>query len=279
MVALQWGVRELERNGVSDARLSAEVILAHALSVGRIDLYLRYDQPFPAACKAAYLDLVSRRGKGEPTAYLTGEKEFYSLRFSVDRRVLIPRPETELLVDEALAVIDSLPAVPTVSVCDVGTGSGAIAVAIKKNRPEIAVTAVDANAEALDVARANALQHGVDIAFIRGDLLREVPGPFDLLVANLPYVTSEDVAQLPKDVRDFEPATALDGGADGLRWIEPLLDQGRSRVRAGGSVVLEIGIGQEKKVADLLTRYGYSLRNMRKDYADIPRVAVASKGS
>ncbi|HEX7127559.1 MAG TPA: peptide chain release factor N(5)-glutamine methyltransferase [Thermodesulfobacteriota bacterium] len=290
--ALDAAIARLAAAGVASPRLDAEVLLADALGLGRAALIARRPEPLPGGALEAFEARVARRAAREPVAYIVGRQEFYGLDFEVTRDVLIPRPETELLVEEAL---DNLPGaslaragvnparapeVPAESstprVVDVGTGSGCIAVAIAVHAPAARVIAVDASEAALAVARRNAARHAVagQIEFVRGDLLAGLDGPFDLVVANLPYVSTEEVGTLMPDVRLYEPALALDGGAgDGLALVRALVAQSVGRLAPGGLVILEVAAGQAARVADLLRSVGaFSDVSIRRDLAGIERV-------
>jgi release factor glutamine methyltransferase len=230
---LEAASARLERAGCDTPRLDAELLLAHALGVDRARLYVG-DAPVPAGFDA----LLARRAAREPVAYIVGYKEFRRIRVAVDRRVLIPRPETELLVESAL----DLPA--GARVADIGTGSGAIALALKDERPDLNVTGFDLSEDALAVARGNAERLGLDVRFAEADLLDD--GRYDAVVANLPYVPSG--VELQPEIAEYEPAAALFAGPDGLDLIRRLI----ARIDGVPFVALEVGFGQEAAVADLL---------------------------
>jgi len=214
-----------------------------------------------------------------PLAYLTGEREFWSLRLAVDDRVLIPRPETEALVEEALRLLPPAP-----RVADIGTGSGAIAVAVATERPDAAVWATDLSAGALEVARANARAHGVEgrVRFAQGDLaepLAALAGTLDAVLANLPYVPAAEVDGLAPEVRDHEPRLALDGGGDGLRVVARLLGEAPALLRPGGRLLLEVGAGQAAAVRELAGQGAWAVVGTRRDLAGIERVVVLAPGA
>ena len=243
----------LRECGSESAGLDAEVLLAHSLGTDRLGLYREPDRILDSGQAAAYQDLVSRRGRGEPVAYLTGHKEFMGLDLAVGPPVLIPRPETELLVEQALELLGSaFQEEPTFRLAvDVGTGSGAIAISLAVFMPEVRVLATDISGEALAMARRNAAYHGVAgrVTFYQGDLLAplslpELQGQVDLVTANLPYIPAGDLAGLPRDVRDHEPQLALDGGPDGLALYRRLIPDACRLLRPGGFLLLEIGPGQ-----------------------------------
>jgi release factor glutamine methyltransferase len=296
---LRWTTDYFRTKGVSEPRASAEVLLAHTLGVSRLDLYLRYDQPLNAEELARFKALVVRRRNGEPVAYLTGHREFWSLDFQVTPAVLIPRPETETLVAAAVeAAKDNVGAglkpAPTVEPeqtleernreqnesswgLEIGVGSGAVIVALAKELPEIHWVGVDISAAALAVARNNARQHEVleRVHLLKSDLLSafKPQTPFDLLVANLPYVPRKMWESLPRDIKDFEPTEAFLGGEDGLDLIRPLIRQAHYYIKAGGWMLLEVGDRQAEKVQGLMQQSGaYDRVESIKDFSGIERV-------
>ena len=287
---LRWTADYFRDKGVLEPRASAEVLLAHVLGLSRLDLYLRYDQPLAPEELARFKVLMVRRRHGEPVAYLTGHREFWSLDFQVAPGVLIPRPETEILVSAALeAARHKLsgrgchPRLPRQEEnqrlwgVEIGVGSGAVVVALAKELPQMDWLALDLSAAALAVARDNARRHGVGgrLHFVRGDLvsgLKPVPR-FALLVANLPYVPRAEWEQLPKDIRDFEPREALLGGEDGLDLIRLLVRQAHHYLRPGGRLALEVGAGQAGPVLELLRETeAYEQLESLKDYQGVQRV-------
>lgn len=275
--ALAVATVRLREGGIENPRLDAEVLLACVLQASRTSLYINMDKIIAGPGLDRYGTYVERRLTGEPVAYITGEREFMSLAFHVDRNVLIPRPETEVLVEEALAI-------KPLSIADVGTGSGAIAVSLAYYLPESSVTAIDLSPDALRIAAANAKSNGVGdrITFLHGDLLEpldqpEFFGKFDLITANLPYIPSTEVENLPVDVRHFEPLTALDGGADGLHYYRGLGPGAYRLLKNKGTLLLEIGYDQYPRVRDLLTGLGYVNIKAIKDLAGLERVVKATK--
>lgn len=250
--ALQRSREILAEANLEDASLEGEILLRHALQIDRAQLYSEPNRELSAEQEEKLRQLVQRRREGEPTAYITGHREFYGLDFYVDRRVLIPRPETELMVEKALALARSR---RFESAADIGTGCGAIAISLALNLPRLEIYACDVSAEALEVARINCQKHGLAdrIQLLRGDMLTPLPGPVDLIVANLPYVTRPEISH--SGLADFEPGLALDGGRDGLDKIQKLCDQAGDRLQPYGGMLLEIGQGQSRTVTDLLRRH------------------------
>jgi release factor glutamine methyltransferase len=243
----------LSQNNVCDAGTEAEVILRHTLNCNRAELYLAMPDEISPRQRADYFRLIRRRAAHEPTAYITGHREFYGLEFSVDRRVLIPRPETEHLVEQALLAAKNYPASETTRIADAGTGSGAVAVTLAAHLPDAEIHATDISAEALGVARGNAERHGVAerIIFHHGDLLDGINGQLDIIVANLPYIDERGMGELPPEIALFEPVAALSGGSDGLRDIRRLCPAAFASLRPGGHLLLEIGENQ----AETLRKY------------------------
>lgn len=241
-------------------RLDAELLLAHVLGCDRAALHREPGRHVEPVAAERFAGLVARRAAGEPVAYLVGTKDFRWLSLAVDARVLVPRPETEHLVEAALA----LPA--SARVVDVGTGSGAVALALKQERPDLAVTGVDVSGDALAVAAANGARLGLDVAWVVSDLLAEIPGSVDAVVANLPYV--RDGEELP-----WEPALALRGGPDGLAVVRRLVAQAAAREVPW--LALEVGAGQSGEVAGLCRSAGWASVRAGRDLAGIERVVVA----
>lgn len=264
----------LAEKGVPSPRLDAEVLLAHVLGVPRLQLYLQFDKPLEPAEVSAYRDAVRRRARREPVAHITGVREFWSLEFAVDRRVLSPRPETEVLVEAALRRMGAAG-----RLLDVGTGSGAVAVALLAERPGWTGLAVDVSEEALDVARSNAARHGVAgrLELRPGDLFDGAgAGRFDAVVSNPPYVPAGEIGRLEPEAGQYEPRAALDGGEDGLAVLRRIAGQAAARVIPGGFVAVEFGLGQGAAVrAAFEAAGGYASVELVADLAGRDRVAVA----
>jgi release factor glutamine methyltransferase len=248
--ALAQAVESLRNQEVESPRLDAELLLAHVLQVNRAAVLTWPDRSLAPKQLTSFRDLVSRRAAREPLAYVVGHREFFGLDFAVDPRVLIPRPETELLVERAIEIARGL---PRPKIADVGAGSGAIAVAVAVHLPGAVVYALDSSAGALAVVAENARRHGVDgrVCCLMGDLLMPLPEPVDVVVANLPYVTTEEWTALPPEIRDHEPRPALDGGADGLAFIRRLFETAGSHMRPEGAILVEVGARQGAAVTAL----------------------------
>jgi len=247
--ALSRARQILAENNVEDAPLECELLLRHALKISRTQLYLDLDQELSPQQEPAFWRLVEHRLGGEPTAYITGHREFYGLDFYVDPTVLIPRPESELLVEVALGLAKNH---PLFTIADIGTGCGAIAISLALSLPQAKIYATDISAAALKVALVNCQKHGVAdrVYLLQGNMLEPVPEPVDLIVANLPYVRESELARMGS--ARFEPLLALDGGSDGTERIRQLCHQTGSRLQPSGSLLLEIGQGQREAVTALL---------------------------
>lgn len=291
-LALVAGTQRLASAGLDTPRLDSEVLLAHVLGWTRAQLYAYPERSLADVERLRYEQFIERRFAHEPVAYLVGRKAFYGLELTVDRRVLIPRPETELVVDLALDLIlqadrqrdlalsgnghrAQAALVDPVTIADIGTGSGAIALAIAANTKEAVLYASDISEAALALAQENAARHGLvhRVTFLHGDLLSPLQNPVDLIVANLPYVASHEWEVLAPDIAVFEPALALSGGTDGLQHIRNLLCQAPHYLRSRGAVLLEIGAGQGAEVAQLARRvFPGAMVEVLSDYAYRDRI-------
>lgn len=268
-------VREALSKADHHDRIGVEVLLARALKVSKEQLFAHPEKVLSDEENGEFFNDVERLRSGEPLAYVIGEKEFYGLVFEVNEHVLIPRPETELMVDKVKEFVGDKPA----KVLDVGTGSGAIAVAVAHSLPEVHVTATDVSGEALQVAQRNAQQHGVQdrIDFIESDLLEEVDGSFDVIVANLPYIGEERFRFVSKETEEFEPHVALFGGVDGLQLYRRLFEEMKEKSMKPGLLLGEFGFVQGEEMSALLSNFfdQYEWR-IEKDYASIERIFVVS---
>ncbi|MFQ5856769.1 MAG: peptide chain release factor N(5)-glutamine methyltransferase [Anaerolineae bacterium] len=271
-VALAQAAAVLENAGIEEARLDAELLLVHALGITRAQLHAHPQGQLSSAELATCRQLIARRARREPVAYIVGHKEFYGLDFFVDDRVLIPRPETELLVERAIEISQRQSVV-----ADVGTGSGAIAVSLAVHLPQALVYATDASPGALKVAACNCRRHGVEdrVHLLQGHLLEPLPEPVDLIAANLPYVSQAELAQLPPEINCYEPREALNGGPDGLDHIRRLLAQAGGHLKPEGGILLEIGATQGPAVVALVRRHFPGARvEIARDYAGLDRVVI-----
>jgi len=271
---LEWTADYFRNQSIESARLDAELLLAKVLDLDRIGLYLHYDRPIDQSEQAAYRALVKRRVAREPVAYILGESEFWSLPIKVSADVLVPRADTEILVEEALKRMDG-----ACRVLDIGVGSGAIAIALAHENSAAEVSGIDLSPAAVALARENARINGVAerIEFSVGNLGDFSGGPYALIVSNPPYIPHADLAGLMPEVRDFEPAMALDGGVDGLDAYRSILKQAPEQLVDAGWLLVEIGIGQAEEVMQLFTNAGFIDIQIRDDYGGIPRVVTGRK--
>jgi release factor glutamine methyltransferase len=276
--ALAEGAESLRTAGVSDARLDAGSLLGHVLSHDRTYLIAHGDDPVTGEQIDRFRALIARRAAREPLQYIVGHQEFFKLTFEVTPDVLIPRPETELVVEAALEVADRE---QSLSILDVGTGSGCIMISLLHELQKADATATDISSGALGVARRNAHRHNVSdrVTFIQSDSLSRLTqsAPFSLIVSNPPYIPAEDIAMLQREVREHEPLTALASGADGLDHIRALLRETPPLLRQDGYFIFEIGYGQSDAIERLVDYAIWHLIEVRKDLQSIPRTVVLQK--
>jgi len=268
--ALSRARKILAANNIEDASLESELLLRHTLKINRVELYLDLNHELTPEQEEAFWHLVRRRLNGEPTAYITEHREFYGLDFYVDPRVLIPRPESELLVEKALQLAQNR---SIANIADIGTGCGAIAISLARNLPQTKIYATDISDSALQVARVNCQKHGVldRICLLPGDMLDPLPEPVDLIIANLPYVKELEVFRMRH--ANFEPKLALSGGGDGLEKIRQLCRQVIMKLRPQGCLLLEIGQGQGETVTTFLYHlFPSALVEVAPDLSGIQRV-------
>jgi release factor glutamine methyltransferase len=270
---LAWAAEDLRKRGNDAARLEAELLLGRVLRLDRIGLILQSERPLAAAELAAFRELFKRRRAGEPVAYLLGEREFYGIALRVDARVLIPRPDTERLVEVALERTRERSMLG--EALDLCTGSGCVAIAFARQRPTWRVTASDVSEDALAVARDNALRTGAvrNLRFVKGSLFEPHAGrKLDLVTANPPYIASGEMASLPVDVRGFEPHLALDGGPDGLDLVRKIAALGPEHLAPGGLLALEIGWDQGHETVEILRAHGFREVQLARDLGGRDRV-------
>jgi release factor glutamine methyltransferase len=278
---LAKAVELLESKSIGEPKRSAELLLCHALSCRRIDLYLNFDKPLVEPDLEAFRVLLRRRLKHEPVQYITGETEFYGIPLHVNPDVLIPRPETELLVDEALRLVKTLdrPAV----MLDIGSGSGAIPIALARHLPEASCDAMEVSGAAIEVARGNAERNGVAsrVRFFKADILDDAAldllGEYDLLLSNPPYIRREEMDGLQPEVRDHEPRLATTDEGDGLTFYRRIAAIQDRLLKPGAHALVEIAFGQARDVADIFTSSGLELLRIVKDYSGIERVVVGKR--
>lgn len=276
---LKWTTDYFSQHAIDSPRSTAEILLAHTLSVKRIDLYLQYDQPLNAGELRGFKALIKRRVAREPVAYIVGRKEFWGLDFEVAPGTLIPRPETECLVEVALAVIDARFPLKTCRILELGTGSGAVVTALAKERPGPHYFASDRSCRTLGLAHRNASANGLSgaIHFFAGDWFAPLSAPggrLDMVVSNPPYIDSAVMPTLQPEITQFEPEGALDGGADGLASIRRIIAQAPDHVVPGGCLILETGHDQHRAIAELAGQHpAYAQVEFSKDYSGYDRIA------
>jgi release factor glutamine methyltransferase len=269
---------QLREQQVESPRLDAELLLAHVLDVNRAALFTWPDRQLTPKELTRFRELVARRAAREPLAYIVGHREFFGLDFLVDSRVLIPRPETELLVEHVLHLAQDMAS--AVQIADVGAGSGAIAISLAVRLPRATLYALDDSPGALALTEENARRHGVAdrVRCLQGDLLEPLPGPVDLVTANLPYVSTVEWAHLVPEIREYEPRAALDGGPDGLDPMRRLLAMAPAHLQPGGMVLLEIGASQGQAVTALArAHFPRAEIEVLQDYAGLDRLVVVGQ--
>ena len=284
---LNWSTDYLKDHPIENPRLNAELLLSHSLNLSREGLYVRLHSQIGDEAKEVFERLIKRRIAGEPLQYILGHQEFWSIDFKVDPSVLIPRPETELLVEQTLSILSETPFNRPLLVLEIGTGSGAVAISLAKEARNIILVATDISRDALMLARENAESSGVllQIQFVHGNLfdpfrLLKERGPFDLILSNPPYIICSEIEGLAKEVKDHEPVIALNGGEDGLGFYRGIISQGPFYLKKGGWLLLEVGQAQAEKVSELIEKRGDFLGPQRlQDLSGIERVVKAQRKS
>ncbi len=269
---LLFGERQLFKAGIADAKNDAWLLLAMACRIDKNYYYLHSEEEAATEQELEFGLLVKKRSERIPLQYITGEQEFMGLDFQVNSNVLIPRQDTEVLVEEALKVLTS-----GMEVLDMCTGSGCIAISIAKLKPGVKVTAGDISQGAVNVAKENARKHETAVVFLTSDMFGQIKGQFDVIVSNPPYIPTGVIPKLMPEVRDFEPHLALDGSEDGLMFYKILAGQGRDYLKPGGYLMMEIGCDQAKAVTALLKQYGYREIKVVKDLAGLDRVVIGKE--
>lgn len=279
--AIQRSTGFLARKGVDSPRLQVELLLAHALGVPRLKLYLNFEQKLSGANLETVRELVRRRGNREPLQHIIGSTSFCGFEIKVNRHVLVPRPETEMLAERAWQFLAALNPPPGAAL-DFGTGSGCLAIALAAQCPGAQVHAADISEEALRVARENAALNNLSdkIQFHSGDGFAALPRglPFDLIVSNPPYVPSAEIEALAPEVRDHDPRLALDGGADGLDFYRRLAAEAANHLRPAGRIMLESGDGQAEQIRQLFVQHKWVVECVEADYTGRPRILILRSG-
>lgn len=276
---LEWASGYLARRGFDEARLHVELMLAHVLGLKRLDLYLQFDRPLAPEERGAFRLLFERRLKHEPLQYILGHTEFMGLPLAVNRSVLIPRPETEVLVERALELLKEYASRPA-DVLEIGTGSGNIAVALGSMAPNTTIVSIDNSPEALKVAAGNVARHHLsNVTLLQADVFREfLPDrTFDLMISNPPYVPGDEFRALEPEVREYEPAAAVTDNATGMKILSRIAEIAPHRLRPGGILLMEVGHGQSDRVLGLMIGSGLTDVQLIPDFAHIPRVVQARR--
>jgi release factor glutamine methyltransferase len=273
---IQKSAEFLEKKGVDSPRLHAELLLAHILNLQRMKLYLNFDRALGPGEVERLREFVQRRGKREPLQHILGSTSFCGLEIAVNRHVLIPRPETELLAEAGWKFLSTL-SDPSSTALDVGTGSGCIATVLAVKCPGTKISAVDISPEALEIARQNATRHQVQIQFSNSDAFAALPAgtQFDLIISNPPYIPAADMSSLQPEVRDYDPRIALEGGVDGLEFYRRLATEARPFLKSGGRFMLEFGDGQAEAIQKIFETQKWIVEAIREDYTRRPRLLIA----
>ncbi|MGE0102493.1 MAG: peptide chain release factor N(5)-glutamine methyltransferase [Blastocatellales bacterium] len=271
---LQEATGRLREAAIPNDVLDAQTLLAYALGCDRTHLIINYREELPEEPARKFADLIERRAKGEPLQYITGRQEFFGLEFEVTPDVLIPRPETELIVEETIRLAQGI---ETPIIIDVGTGSGCIAVALARELPGARLIATDISPAAIEVARRNAGRYDLEIDFRVTDLLPNDVPPADFVVSNPPYIAESEMSGLQREVRDWEPGTALTDFGDGLGFYRRLLAEAAHRLKPGGRMILELGFSQAEQVTGMIDPGLWNLENLLNDLQGIPRTLVLQR--
>jgi len=278
---IQRSTEFLTRKGVESARLQTELLLAHVLKLPRMQLYLNFERVLSPHEQDQVRELIKRRAQREPLQHILGSTCFCGLEIAVNRHVLIPRPETELLAEQGWTFLNQRPERPAAAALDFGTGSGCVAVALAVKSPAAQILAFDIAPEAIEAAQRNATQNGVAsrIRFLLGNGLAAVPAGlvFDLIISNPPYIPTAEINKLEPEVRDYDPRVALDGGADGLKFYRQLAGEAGRLLKPDGKVMLEFGDGQEKPLAELFEKENWIVERVVEDYTNRPRILIARR--
>lgn len=283
MKLVQWATTYFDTHDIDSPRATAEILLSHVLNTRRIDLYLRYDQPLTPDELERFKVLIKRRMNREPVAYILGCKEFWSMGLHITRDVLIPRPETECLVEKSLGMLAVDANMKSKLILELGTGCGAVILALASENPRHSYWATDISINAIRIARQNAMQNDLNgkIHFIAGDWfapLGSKTGVFDLIVSNPPYIKSGDLAQLQPEIHAYEPLLALDGAADGLHCLRHIIQSAYRFLKPGGALILEIGHDQKASLKQMIAECGeYEGVSFYQDYSGYDRILQMNK--
>lgn len=273
--SLDLSSKYLTEKGIESARMNAELLLSHILSCKRLDLYLRFNQPLNKKETDVYREYITRRANSEPYQYIVGDAEFYGLKFFVDRNVLIPRQDTEILID---VILEKFSTESDLKILDIGTGSGNIPISLAINLLESKIISIDISHKAIKVAEKNRELHNLKsrVGFIKSDILTDslekYNHTFDIVVSNPPYITSKDMADLQREVIDFEPRGALTDDGDGLKFYREISKKAKNLLVESGMLFFEVGEGQAEAVKEIMLKNGFTNIKIKKDLAEIKRV-------
>jgi release factor glutamine methyltransferase len=273
--SLKLSTTFLENKGIESARMNAELLLSHILKCKRLDLYLRFDEPLTQNDTNLYREFISRRGNFEPFQYIVGEVEFYGLKFVVDKNVLIPRQETEILIE---TVLENSTKTEELKILDIGTGSGNIPISLAINLPESKIISIDISSEAISIAEKNRELHDLKsrIGFMKSDILtnslEKYFNTFDIIVSNPPYVDKKEFSTLQKEIINYEPEIAVTDNDDGYKFYKAISEKSRSLLKENGMLFFEIGHGQSEKIKNIMSDFGFKNITIKKDYSEIDRV-------
>jgi release factor glutamine methyltransferase len=278
---IQRSAEFLSRKGVESARLQAELLLAHLLRLKRMQLYLNFERSLSDVQVDEYRQLIRRRGEREPLQHIVGSTSFCGFEIAVDRSVLAPRPETEMLAEQGWAFLNQIASagLPSPKALDFGTGSGCVAISLAANCPSARILATDISAEALTIARRNAAANGLAerIRFVEGDGFQAIGSGerFHLLISNPPYIPSGEISSLEPEVRDFDPSRALDGGIDGLDFYRQIAAEGLAFLEPRGKCMVEFGDGQAEQLREIFAKQNWIVESVHEDYTHRPRILIA----
>jgi len=264
---LEWATKELYNSGISSPKQNVETILAHTLNIKRLDIYLQLERKFSGKKLEIVFNIISRRKDKEPLQYILGETEFYGYTIKVDKSVLIPRPETELLVERIIAEENDIK-----NILEIGTGSGALVIALAKKMNGIVIDATDISEDALRIAEQNTILNQVDINIFKSDIFDNVLCKYDLIISNPPYISLTDYEELPVEIKDFEPRSALQADDNGLFFYNKILQKAKDHLTESGKIYFEIGYDQAKKITEIAKENGFSNIKVFKDLNGFDRI-------
>jgi release factor glutamine methyltransferase len=264
---LEWATKELYNSGISSPKQNVETILAHTLNIKRLDIYLQLERKFSGKKLEIVFNIISRRKDKEPLQYILGETEFYGYTIKVDKSVLIPRPETELLVERIIAEENDIK-----NILEIGTGSGALVIALAKKMNGIVIDATDISEDALRIAEQNTILNQVDINIFKSDIFDNVLNKYDLIISNPPYISLTDYKQLPVEIKDFEPKSALLADDNGLFFYNKILQKAKDHLTESGKIYFEIGYDQAKKITEIAKKNRFSNIKVFKDLNGFDRI-------